>query len=72
MSVFDLSLVWSPINKMYVLCLIYHGKRNLQHQMISHPIASQTIKNDTLNFFYYYSLYIIQLQIISHYLINPA
>ena len=52
MSVFVLSL-----NKTYVLCLIYHDKRNPQHQIILHLIASQIIKSDTLNFFYwYYSL----------------
>ena len=51
MSVFGLSLAWSPVNKKYVLCLIYHDKKNLQHQIISHLIASQIIKNDTLNFF---------------------
>ena len=67
MCVIVLSMPWSPINKTYMLCLIYYEKRNPQHQIISHLIASQIIKNYTLNFFYwYYSLYIIQLQIISH------
>ena len=51
MVVFVLSLGWSLVNKTYVLCLIYHDKRNPQHQIISHLIASQIIKNDTLNFF---------------------
>ena len=51
MCVIVLSMPWSPINKTYMLCLIYYEKRNPQHQIISHLIASQIIKNDTLNFF---------------------
>ena len=50
MSVFVLSLAWSPVNKTYVLCLIYHEK-NSQHQIVSHLIASQIVKNYTLIFF---------------------
>ena len=49
-SVFFLSLAWSPVNKTYVLCLIYHEK-NSQHQIVSHLIASQIVKNYTLIFF---------------------
>ena len=58
-------------------CLRAHvpcrDKRNPQHQIVSNLIASQIIKNYTLNlliFFLFYSLDIIQLQIISHYVIS--
>ena len=73
MSVFVLSLAWSPVNKTDVLCLIYHGKRNPQHQLISHLIATQIIKSYTLNFFcyyWYYALYLIPLQNIGYYVIS--
>ena len=71
MSVLVLWLVWSSVNKTYVLCLIYHDERNPHHQIISQLIASQIIKNYTLNSFYwYYSLYTIQLKIISRKLIS--
>ena len=57
--------------KQNVFCLIYHDKRNPQQEIISHLRASQIIKNDTLDFFYwYYSFYIIQLQIISDYVLS--
>ena len=52
----------------YVLCLIYHDKRNLQHQIISHLIASQIIKNDTLIFFIdiiHYTLFDYKLLVIT-------
>ena len=51
MIVFVLSLARSPVNETHVLCLICHDKGNPQHQIISHLIASQIIKNYTLNFF---------------------
>ena len=38
--------------KQNVFCLIYHDKRNPQHEIISHLRASQIIKDDTLDFFY--------------------
>ena len=63
MSVFVLPLAWSPVNKTYMLCLISHDKRNLQHKVISHLIASEIIKIGTF-FYWYYTLWIIQLQII--------
>ena len=40
MFAFVLSLAWSPVNKTYMLCVIYHDKRNPQHQIISHLIAT--------------------------------
>ena len=71
MFVFVLSLAWSPVNKTYVLCLIYHDKRNPQHQIISHLIASQIIKNYTLNFFFidiiHYTLFNYKLLVITEY-----
>ena len=45
MFVFVLLLAWPPVNKMYVLYLIYHEK-NPQYQIISHLIDIQIIKND--------------------------
>ena len=68
MSDFVLSLAWSPVNKTYVLCLIIQGKRNPQHQITSHLIASQIIKNYSLNFFFidiiHYALFSYKLLVI--------
>ena len=69
MSVFVLSLAWSPVYKTYVLCLIYHDKRNPQHQIISLLIASQFIKNHTLNFFLLI-LFIIHYSITKNWLLR--
>ena len=69
MSVFFLSLASSPVSKMYVLCFIYHDKRNPLHQIISHLIVSQIIKNDTLNFFndiIHYTLFNYKLLVITY------
>ena len=72
---FDLCVVTGVVTRKQNVCviyLIYHDKRNPQHQIKSHLIASQIIKNYTLNFVFYghYSLYIIQVQTISHYVIS--
>ena len=52
---FDLCRVTGVVTRKQNVCviyLIYHDKRNPQHQIILHLIASQIVKSDTLNFFY--------------------